>query len=70
MLVGQSGMGKSTLGQLMVRFYDQHATLGDLLVILTNLTEDTVTEMMCHPGYPDEHLATSGYTDRRAEEVV
>jgi predicted glycoside hydrolase/deacetylase ChbG (UPF0249 family) len=51
-------------------FFDEHATLGDLLVILTNLPDDSVTELMCHPGYPDDVLAGSGYTDRRAEEIA
>lgn len=51
-------------------FYDDHATLGDLLIILTNLPTEGATEMMCHPGYPDEHLGTSGYVDRRADEIT
>lgn len=51
-------------------FFDDHATLGDLLVILTNLPDDSVTELMCHPGYPDEGLAGSSYVERRADEVA
>jgi predicted glycoside hydrolase/deacetylase ChbG (UPF0249 family) len=51
-------------------FFDERATLGDLLVILTNLPDDSVTELMCHPGYPDEGLAGSSYVERRADEVA
>lgn len=32
-------------------FYDHQAILGELLVILTTLATDGVTELMCHPGY-------------------
>jgi len=51
-------------------FYQDRATLGDLLVILTNLPDNSVTELMCHPGYPDEALARSGYIHHRAAEVA
>lgn len=50
-------------------FFGEHATLGDLLVILTTLPDDSLTELMCHPGYVDEALGTSGYRDERAAEV-
>ena len=50
-------------------FFGEHATLGDLLVILTTLPDDSITEIMCHPGYPDDALSTSGYRDERATEV-
>ncbi len=53
-----------------IGFYDEHATLGNLLMILTTLPDDSVTELMCHPGYPDEALAGSGYIQRRADEVA
>ncbi len=56
--------------RLETRFYGDHATLGDLLVILTTLEDDSITEIMCHPGYPDQALATSGYRDERAGEVA
>ena len=35
-------------------FWGVRANLGDLLVILTTLPEDSTTELMCHPGYADE----------------
>jgi chitin disaccharide deacetylase len=50
-------------------FYDRGATLGHLLVILTTLPDDSITEIMCHPGYPDETLATSGYIAPREAEI-
>jgi predicted glycoside hydrolase/deacetylase ChbG (UPF0249 family) len=34
-------------------FYDRTAILGELLAILTNLSGDGVTELMCHPGYAE-----------------
>jgi predicted glycoside hydrolase/deacetylase ChbG (UPF0249 family) len=49
-------------------FYDTTATLGDLLLILTNLPEDSTTELMCHPGYVDEMLE-SDYTTKREDEL-
>ncbi len=49
-------------------FYDKTATLGDLLLILTNLPDDSVTEIMCHPAYADETL-DSDYTTRREAEL-
>ena len=51
-------------------YYDRTATLGDLLIILTNLPEDSITELMTHPGYVDEVLGSSGYRDKREEEIV
>lgn len=50
-------------------YYDRTATLGDLLVILTNLPDDRVTELMTHPGYVDDVLGSSGYREKREEEV-
>jgi predicted glycoside hydrolase/deacetylase ChbG (UPF0249 family) len=50
-------------------FYGPRATLGDLLLILANLPEESLTEIMCHPGYVDEALASSGYTTEREAEV-
>jgi predicted glycoside hydrolase/deacetylase ChbG (UPF0249 family) len=47
-------------------FYDKNATLGDLLLMLTNLPEG-VTELMCHPGYPDESLLSDYNTKRQSE---
>jgi predicted glycoside hydrolase/deacetylase ChbG (UPF0249 family) len=50
-------------------FYGEHATLGDLLVILTTLP-DGVTEIMCHPGYVDDELPDSGYREPRESELA
>jgi chitin disaccharide deacetylase len=47
-------------------FYEATSTLGDLLIILTNLPEGT-TELMCHPGYVDERLISDYTTMREAE---
>lgn len=55
--------------RLELGFYGDTATLGDLLVILTNLP-DGLTELMCHPGYVDEALQTSGYTHQREAELA
>ena len=49
-------------------FYDTTATLGDLLLILTNLPDDSTTELMCHPGYADAMLQ-SDYTAKREDEL-
>lgn len=51
------------------RFFGPHAILGDLLLILTSLPEDSVTELMCHPGYVDDALAGSSYTTQREDEI-
>lgn len=56
--------------RLEMNFYGEHATLGDLLVILTNLPDDRPTELMCHPGYVDEVLGTSGYVREREDEIA
>jgi predicted glycoside hydrolase/deacetylase ChbG (UPF0249 family) len=50
-------------------FYGEHATLGDLLVILTTLP-DGITEIMCHPGYLDDQWAESSYQEPREAEVI
>ncbi len=39
---------------LEIQFTGPHATLGDLLVILTTLPDDSVTELLTHPGYGDD----------------
>lgn len=49
-------------------FYDTTATLGDLLLILTGLADDGITELMCHPGYVDDTLI-SDYTTKREAEI-
>ncbi|HEX3051984.1 MAG TPA: ChbG/HpnK family deacetylase [Aggregatilineaceae bacterium] len=55
--------------RLSMDFFGSHATLGDLLVILTTLPADSVTEIMCHPGYLDDALRTSDYSTHREEEI-
>lgn len=50
-------------------FSQDHTALGDLLVILTNLSEDSITEIMSHPGFVDEALAHSHYRNRREVEI-
>jgi len=52
------------------RFYDERATLAMLHEIIDTLPEG-VTEIMCHPGLPDEQLAAvSGYNRQRAAELA
>lgn len=55
--------------RLEMGFFGDRATLGDLLVILTTLPDDSLTEIMSHPGYPDDGLARSRYVGQRALEV-
>jgi predicted glycoside hydrolase/deacetylase ChbG (UPF0249 family) len=55
--------------QFKFNFYDHHATLGDLLLILTNLEPDSLTEIMCHPGYVDDDLG-SIYGSKREDEIA
>jgi chitin disaccharide deacetylase len=50
-------------------FSQDHTVLGDLLVILTNLSEDSITEILSHPGFVDEALAHSHYRNRREVEI-
>jgi predicted glycoside hydrolase/deacetylase ChbG (UPF0249 family) len=50
-------------------YFAQRATLGDLLLILTNLADGSLTELMCHPGYVDDALAGSSYLNTREEEL-
>jgi predicted glycoside hydrolase/deacetylase ChbG (UPF0249 family) len=50
-------------------FSQDHTVLGDLLVILTNLSDDSITEILSHPGFVDEALAHSRYRDRREVEI-
>lgn len=53
--------------RLEVRFFGERATLGDLLVILTTLPDDGVTEIMCHPGYLDGLNPDTSYRGREDE---
>lgn len=56
--------------RLNTGFYGTRATLGDLLVILTNLPDDSLSEIMCHPGYVDEELMISPYLHEREVEIA
>lgn len=50
-------------------FYGAQATLGDLLLILTDLPEG-IGEVMCHPGFVDGVLRkTSRYLEKRETEL-
>jgi len=52
------------------RFYDEGAMLATLHEIIDSLPGG-VTEIMCHPGLPDEQLAAvSGYNRQRAAELA
>jgi predicted glycoside hydrolase/deacetylase ChbG (UPF0249 family) len=53
--------------RLDMGFYGARAILGELLLILTNLGDDSLTEVMCHPGYVDEHLNGNYVAEREAE---
>ncbi len=67
----EENLGENTVrwpGRFEADFYDSAATLGDLLLILTNLPDDSTTELMCHPGYVDEMLQ-SDYTTKREDEL-
>ena len=55
--------------RLETGFYGKRAILGDLLVILTTLP-DGITEIMCHPGYVDDALASSSYQESRESEIA
>lgn len=51
-------------------FYGEKATFSNLEQIITNLPEGC-TEIMCHPGYPDDELKRhSVYHEQRAGELA
>ena len=52
--------------RFVTSFYDKQAILGELLVIMTTLPQEGVTELMCHPGY-SEGLDSSYNVQREAE---
>ncbi len=67
--VANEGPAPFCPAKLTTAFWDQHATLGDLLVILTTLPEDRPLEIMCHPGLMDDELAAhQGYSAKRQDE--
>ena len=52
-------------------FYDENATRGEFLRILSDLLPNGNFEIMCHPGYVDEAFAKqSGYAYQRQEELA
>lgn len=53
--------------RLEMGFFGERATLGDLLVILTTLPDESATELMCHPGYLDGSQPATTYTHREDE---
>ncbi len=61
--------GLATTDAFVERFIGDDARLDVLLEILASLGPG-VTEIMCHPGYPDDELRReSGYADRRLHEI-
>ncbi|PYQ11074.1 MAG: chitooligosaccharide deacetylase [Acidobacteria bacterium] len=61
--------GVPTPDNFIDEFYDEGATLADLVRILEGLPPGT-TELMCHPAVVDEELrSTSSYADPRAREL-
>jgi chitin disaccharide deacetylase len=59
----------STADDFYATFYDETATLEDLLSVIHSLPEGT-HEIMCHPGYVDEVLlAGSTYANQRVSEL-
>lgn len=53
--------------RFVTSFYAEKAILGELLVVLTTLSEEGVTELMCHPGYAEG--LDSSYCDERETEL-
>jgi chitin disaccharide deacetylase len=55
-------------------WYDENATLPELLKILASLPKNSTTEIMCHPGYVDANLLDfvegSVYNRQRESETV
>ena len=62
--------GLSTPDHFLDAFYGEGATLANLRGILERLPDGT-SELMCHPGYPDEDLVRgSRYAREREREVA
>ncbi|HEV8611018.1 MAG TPA: ChbG/HpnK family deacetylase [Thermoanaerobaculia bacterium] len=60
--------GIRTPDRFVDAFYGEGATAANLRSILAGLAEET-TELMCHPGYPDERLLSgSSYARERERE--
>jgi len=61
--------GVPTPDHFVEEFYDQGATLNDLIGIVEDLPAGT-SELMCHPAVVDEELrSTSGYAEARTREL-
>lgn len=56
--------------KLWMDYSNGRPALANLLVILTTLPEDSLTELVCHPGYVDDALRTSGLVEQREEELL
>jgi hypothetical protein len=62
--------GLRTPDRFVDGFYGEGATAGNLRSILLGLSHET-TELMCHPGHPDERLLTgSSYARERERELA
>jgi len=55
---------------LALDYSTERPTLAALLVILTTLPDEGVTELLCHPGYVDDALRTSGLVEQREDELL
>jgi len=56
---------------LVLDYSTERPTLAALLVTLTTLPDDSITEIMCHPGYADDPLrAVSTLIESREEELL
>ena len=61
--------GVPTPDHFIEEFYEEGATLNDLIGIVEDLPAGT-SELMCHPAVVDEELrSTSGYADERTREL-
>lgn len=55
---------------LALDYSTERPTLAALLVILTTLPDEGVTELLCHPGYVDDALRASGLVEQREDELL
>jgi hypothetical protein len=55
--------GRNRAGRKAVVDYSNgRPALANLLVILTTIQRDSLTELVCHPGYVDDALRTTGWS--------
>ncbi len=63
--------GIPTTDEFVATFFDKQATKAELLDILHQLSEPSVVEVMCHPGYSDAAVeASSSYNRQRQKELA